>query len=68
VSEDFSFTTEADLCVGGGMCVMAAPAVFAQDEDDGLVIVLDEAPPAEEHEAVREAARLCPAMAIHVQG
>jgi ferredoxin len=68
VSEAFAFSTEVDLCVGGGMCVMAAPAVFSQDEDDGLVVVLDDNPPAEEHEAVREAARLCPAMAIHVNG
>lgn len=68
MSDQFRFTTDADACVGGGMCVMAAPAVFAQDEDDGLVVVLDENPPASEHEAVREASRLCPAMAIHVEG
>jgi ferredoxin len=63
---DLHFSADADMCVGGGMCVLAAPAVFAQNEDDGLVVVLDEHPPEAEHEAVREAARLCPAMAIVV--
>lgn len=60
------FSIDASKCVGGGMCVMAAPTVFAQNEDDGLVIVLDEDPPPEQHEAVREAARLCPAMVIKI--
>ena len=48
------------------MCVMAAPKVFAQNEDDGLVIVLDDNPPPEQYEAVREAARLCPAIVIKI--
>ncbi|WP_263144936.1 cytochrome P450 [Pseudomonas sp. RIT-PI-AD] len=60
------FSVDYSRCVGGGLCVMAAPKVFAQNEDDGLVIVLDENPPPEEHEAVREAARLCPALCIHI--
>jgi ferredoxin len=64
---DFHFTVDADACLGGGMCVLAAPHVFAQNEDDGLVVVLDQAPPEQENEGVREAARLCPAMAIAVQ-
>jgi len=60
------FTIDASKCVGGGMCVMAAPKVFAQNEDDGLVVVLDDNPPPEQHEAVREAARLCPAIVIKI--
>jgi cytochrome P450/ferredoxin len=61
------FSVDADRCVGGGLCAMAAPAVFSQSDDDGLVVVLDEHPPAGEDAAVREAARLCPALAIHVE-
>jgi cytochrome P450/ferredoxin len=61
------FSVDYSRCVGGGLCVMAAPKVFAQNEDDGLVIILDENPPAEEHENIREAARLCPALCIHVE-
>jgi len=52
-------------CIGAGQCVLAAPAVFDQD-DDGIVVLLDATPPASEHEAVRKAARLCPAVAIFV--
>lgn len=52
-------------CIGAGQCVLAAPAVFDQDED-GIVVLLDATPPADQHEAVRKAARLCPAVAIFV--
>jgi len=58
---------DIDKCVGGGQCVVASPLVFAQNEDDGLVIVLQESPPAELHESVRDAARLCPALVIHLE-
>lgn len=53
-------------CVGGGQCVLAAPEVFDQREDDGIVVLLDETPPAELREAVQDAAMLCPAAAIRV--
>jgi ferredoxin len=56
-----------EKCVGAGNCVAAAPAVFDQQDDDGLVLVLDENPPAPEHEATRRAARLCPANAITIE-
>ncbi|GAB2838187.1 ferredoxin [Streptomyces daliensis] len=57
-------TVEADKCCGAGQCVLAAPEVFDQRDEDGTVVVLDEAPPEETHPAVREAAQLCPAAAI----
>lgn len=53
-------------CVAGGHCVLAAPEVFDQRDEDGVVILLDEAPPADQHDAVREAAMLCPAAAIRL--
>jgi ferredoxin len=56
---------EIDRCVGGGQCVMAAPGVFDQD-DDGLAVLLDDDPPADQADDVRLAARLCPARAITV--
>ncbi|SDU59388.1 ferredoxin [Jiangella alkaliphila] len=59
-------TLEVDACVGGGQCVMAAPDVFDQD-DDGLVVVLDDDPAPERADDVRLAARLCPARAIQVE-
>lgn len=53
-------------CVSGGHCVLAAPEVFDQRDEDGVVILLDETPPADQHDAVREAAMLCPAAAIRL--
>ena len=52
-------------CIGAGQCVLSAPSVFDQD-DDGIVVLRDPTPPPSEHEAVRKAARLCPAVAIFV--
>jgi ferredoxin len=68
MSDGFSFSADAGACVGSGMCVLVAPAVFAQSADDGLVRVLDQEPPPWEHDSVREAAQLCPSMAITVAG
>ncbi|MEU6788907.1 ferredoxin [Nonomuraea angiospora] len=59
-------SVEADKCVAAGQCVLLAPEVFDQREEDGVVILLDETPAAEHHDAVREAAMVCPAAAIHV--
>jgi ferredoxin len=58
---------DEDKCVGGGQCVLAAPEVFDQREDDGIVILLNEHPPADLAPAVHEAALLCPALAIVVE-
>ncbi|MEV4891579.1 ferredoxin [Nonomuraea sp. NPDC055795] len=55
-----------DKCIGGGMCVLSAPAVFDQD-DDGIAVLLDPHPPADRRAAVREAAVVCPAAAITVE-
>ncbi|MBZ4320810.1 ferredoxin [Streptomyces huiliensis] len=51
-------------CLGAGMCALTAPQVFDQDEDDGLVLLLDAHPPQDRHTAVRTAAGICPASAI----
>lgn len=57
---------ERDKCITSGQCVLVAPQVFDQDDDDGLVVLLDESPGPELAEGVREAARLCPAQLIHL--
>lgn len=46
----------ADKCGAAGQCAFLAPEVFDQREEDGVVILLDETPAAERHDAVREAA------------
>jgi ferredoxin len=60
-------TIDEDKCCGAGQCVLAAPDVFDQREDDGVVILLDADPGEDQHTAVREAAAVCPAAAIVVQ-
>jgi ferredoxin len=57
-------TVDNPRCIGAGQCVLNAPAVFDQREDDGTVILLDADPSGEHQEAARRAARLCPAEAI----
>ena len=59
-------TTHTDRCIASGACVLASPQVFDQDED-GIVVLLDEEPPEAEHASVQEAARACPAMVIDVE-
>jgi ferredoxin len=58
---------DQDKCVGAGQCVLASPDVFDQRDEDGVVVLLLENPPAELHEEVREAARICPALAIELE-
>jgi ferredoxin len=61
-------SVEADKCVAAGQCVLLAQDVFDQREEDGVVVLLDETPGPEHHDAVREAALVCPAAAIDLAG
>lgn len=36
---------DQEKCCGAGHCVLAAPEVFDQRDEDGIVILLDAAPP-----------------------
>ncbi|MFB9909619.1 ferredoxin [Allokutzneria oryzae] len=51
-------------CCGAGSCVLAAPDVFDQRDEDGVVVLLDAEPGEHLHAVVREAADVCPAAAI----
>jgi ferredoxin len=55
-------------CVSSGQCVLIAPEVFDQRDDDGIVILRDDSPPAEHHAVLREAALVCPSAAIRLTG
>ena len=57
-------TVDEAKCCGAGQCVLIAPEVFDQRDEDGIVILLAAEPAAEQHAAVREAASVCPAAAI----
>ncbi|ULR52081.1 ferredoxin [Streptomyces deccanensis] len=55
-------------CCGAGLCVLIAPEVFDQRDEDGIVVLLDQTPAAPHHPAVREAAAVCPTAAITLDG
>jgi ferredoxin len=58
---------DQDKCVAAGQCVAAAPAVFDQRDEDGVVVLVKATPDAAEEDDVRQAASVCPALAIQVQ-
>jgi ferredoxin len=62
-------TVEVDQsrCASSGNCADLAPAVFTQDDDSGVVVLLDAQPGADLHDAVSQAENLCPARAILVR-
>lgn len=61
-------TVDQDKCCGAGACVLAAPDLFDQRDEDGVVILLEAEPSDDQHAAAREAAAVCPAAAIGVEG
>ena len=60
-------SVDQDKCIGSGQCVLLAPEVFDQRDEDGIVVLLNPDPPADRAEDVRRAAALCPARAILVE-
>ncbi|MGW4957285.1 ferredoxin [Nonomuraea sp. NPDC004186] len=58
---------EQDRCVASGQCVMAADDVFDQRDEDGVVVLLNDDPSPERMADVRQAALVCPALAITVE-
>ena len=54
--------TDRDRCVGAGQCVLAAPDVFDQSDEDGRVLLRPAASP--DAPAVRAAIDLCPSRAL----
>jgi ferredoxin len=59
---------DQDKCVAAGQCVAAAPDVFDQRDEDGVVVLVKATPDAAEENDVRRAAAVCPALAIQIQG
>jgi len=59
---------DQDRCIAAGQCVAAAPDVFDQRDEDGVVVLLKASPGADEEDGVRRAAAVCPQLAIQIQG
>ncbi|MCT7662208.1 ferredoxin [Mycobacterium deserti] len=60
-------TVDQDKCVSSGQCVLNATDLFDQRDDDGVVLLLNDSPSADQTEAARKAAAACPALAIHIE-
>ena len=60
-------SVDEDRCIGAGQCVAAAPEVFDQRDEDGIVVLLAPVVPAGTEDGVRNAAAVCPAQAILLQ-
>jgi len=60
-------TVDQNICASSGNCVMNAPEVFDQRDEDGVVVLLNEHPSAEQSEGARRAAAACPSLAIHIE-
>jgi ferredoxin len=56
------------LCQGHGSCASDAPEVFAVDDKQGLVVVLQESPPEALRARVQAAVRYCPTRALALEG
>lgn len=54
-------------CVSSGQCVRNAVEVFDQRDEDGVVVLLTDDPPADQAPRVRAAAAACPALAIRIE-
>ncbi|MFJ4095354.1 ferredoxin [Kitasatospora sp. NPDC089913] len=61
-------SVDRDRCCSSGLCVTNAPAVFDQDDRDGLVRLRQVVLLPEQFDDVRTAAELCPGLAITVTG
>lgn len=59
-------TVDEDKCCGAGQCVLVAPDVFDQRDEDGVVILLEGRPDESLQAGAREAASMCPAAVIEI--
>lgn len=58
-------SVDEQKCCGAGQCVLTAPEIFDQREEDGVVVVLDAHPMGVDNRAVAlDAAAVCPTGAI----
>ena len=58
---------DQDKCVSSGQCVLNAGELFDQRDEDGVVVLLNDSPPADQAENARKAVAACPAVAIDIK-
>lgn len=63
--DGITVTVDLDKCISAGPCSIAAPLTFLLRDSDGKAIITD--PDGDSLEAVLEAARSCPVLAIIIK-
>jgi len=58
---------DQEKCCAAGQCVLIVPEVFDQNDDDGIVVLLEADPGEDKRCPVTEAAQVCPAAAITLE-
>lgn len=58
---------EPERCQGHGLCRLAAPEVFGQDEQEGHVVILQPEVPPELEAAARAGVDGCPERALRIE-
>ncbi|ALO98873.1 MULTISPECIES: ferredoxin [Streptomyces] len=53
-------------CVASGQCVLVAPDVFDQRDEDGVAVLLDDSPTPDKAGQIQEAVVICPGAAIRL--
>ncbi len=64
-ADGHTITVDLDKCISAGPCSIAAPLTFLLRDSDGKAIISD--PDGDTLEAVMEAARSCPVLAIIIK-
>ena len=60
-------TVDRTACTGAGNCVRLAPDWFDQDDDEGLVVLLDDSPPDGLSRLMQDVVDACPTGAIRTE-
>ncbi|MEV7864763.1 ferredoxin [Streptomyces sp. NPDC088124] len=70
MSTELRIVADRERCVGAGQCVLTAPELFDQSEEDGTVVVLADEVGEDDLDKVREAVHICPsgALALKARG
>jgi ferredoxin len=57
---------DRERCIGSGLCALKLPSVFEQDNDEGLVVLLNETGGTHTREELAATAYGCPSQAISI--
>ncbi|MFD0559060.1 ferredoxin [Stackebrandtia endophytica] len=58
---------DEEKCCGSGQCVLSAPGVFDQRDEDGTSVLLRPYPDPDQYQSARDAALVCPGRAISIE-